>query len=261
MKKKLFWILISISILIIIIIFFIVFNNKTFLKEYYEIKNEQGKEVKIPIPKFSYYDNKSKKFNIILDTFIKQNKIREVINNYLDTLESCYDESYFYDKVSDITIKKYYVKKDSIFNKIYLEYEDGNYCENEFVLENNWLEDFISKAEIGEIVIEKCLFVNENIKCQSKSLENYNIKDLLELINNIDTKRIENKNNISFETTKDYYLLSVYYSLDNSAYKLNLFNYNGYLAVKRIDSNDHQKNAIYDLDENINKIFEDIFIK
>ena len=44
----------------------------------------------------------------------------EILSKYVESLESCYDESYFYDSELNITIFKYYVEDESPFNKIFL---------------------------------------------------------------------------------------------------------------------------------------------
>ena len=119
MKKK---IIIVVCILLFILIL-ILGSNKTFFKTSY---------MGIKIPLFSYYEKGNALYSIR-----SYKKIDEIKNNYLNSLESCFDESYFYDKNINKSIIKYDIQ-NKIINRIIIEYENGNVCLNEFVLEDDW---------------------------------------------------------------------------------------------------------------------------
>src|SRR5690554_3018126 len=153
MKKK-----IIMTILIIFVLSLLVgVSNKSFFKNYYETTNLKGEKIKIPLPLFSYYQVEQDGSIVTFKTFRGVNNIQNILNNYVEYLQSCYDESYFYDSNLDITINRYYIEKGVPFNNIYLDFDYGNYCENEFVLDNNWLIEFIEKAEVQEVVINNCI--------------------------------------------------------------------------------------------------------
>lgn len=63
----------------------------------------------------------------------------------------CYDESVAYNKQKDISITGWDVKKVPFgFYMITLEYEEGNKCDTEFVLEEKYIEHFLKNAKISE---------------------------------------------------------------------------------------------------------------
>lgn len=251
-------------ILVIILIILGVFLtvgiiNKTFFKNYYEVINLEGKELKIPLPLFSYYEKTNDKNDATFSTIRKFENVQDVINKYMDNLQTCYDESYFYDADLDITIIKYYVEKSFPFNKIHLKYNHGNYCENEYVLDNNWLNEFIDKAQINEVEIKKCIIKNDTVDCDNKNIINEDFKQIFN--NNFmdNVTRIENKSNITIKEDIDYYLITAYYTLNNNSYMLSIFKYGDYIAFKVIDANDHAKNAIYNINQDVEQLFKNIY--
>ncbi|MGE5455997.1 MAG: hypothetical protein ACM3O4_02720 [Ignavibacteriales bacterium] len=256
MKKKILMIILVIVLIKIVILSIITFSNKTFYKEYYEIKNSSGEMVKIPLPLFSYF-NKEKKSIATFSTLKSVKKVQPILSKYVENLQSCYDEGYFYDKDLDITITRYQIEKDFPFNKIYLNYTKGNLCENEFVLDEDWMVDVISKAKIDSVNIDRC-YVNNGIGyCDSKKINN-----AIQFLNysfDRELKRVEINTNIGENSTVDHYVISGYYTLDGKGYTLMIFNYNDNLAFKVVDANDHSKNAIYDIDEDVNELFKDIY--
>jgi hypothetical protein len=259
MIKKILRISLITILSIMAIVSIILVVNKTFIKNYYRIKNEK-ELVNIPVPRFSYLIDR-KKDSAKFYTLRSPKKIQIALNNYVENLQSCYDESYFYDKNTNITIKRYYVEDSFPFNKIYLEYILGNYCENEYVLDDNWLKDIKDKAKIQEIDITKCNLKDNNVKCDTKTLTDNDINGLLKDILPDDAIRIDYKNNFGIDPTKDYYSIEAYYVVGKFGYTLSIFKYNDYLAFKIIDINDHQKNAVYEINKDVNSIFQDVYNK
>lgn len=57
-------------------------------------------------------------------------------------------ESVAYNEEHDISITSFNIKKYFIFYIITLKYEKGNLCDTEYLLEENYIENFINNAEI-----------------------------------------------------------------------------------------------------------------
>ncbi|MGI6329278.1 MAG: hypothetical protein ACOXZR_00255 [Bacilli bacterium] len=226
-------------LLLIVITIMILDTNKTFFKNEYPLSNTS---MGIPLPKYSYYEKKSTEYKATFKTIRSYKAVDTFINNYLDELISCYDESYFYDEQRRITIKKYIVEKDFPLNKITLEYLRGSFCENEFVLEDGWLTK-IKKAELKEINLTKYFLVDKELQEETKELLE---TDLESVFANL-TKRIKTKDSFNFNPQDDTYKIEVFYTLENDSYQLNIFAFNHFLIIKIIDANDHFKNALYDI--------------
>ncbi len=250
----------SIIILLLANLLVIGFTNKTFFKNYYQTTNFNGEKVRITLPIFSYYQKVHGSYEVTFDTIRSVKSISKILNKYLENLPSCYDESYFYDQDLDITISRYSVEDNFPFNRINLVYTDGNYCENEYVLADNWISEFIEKSKIEEVNIKKCVISNSIIKCTEKSVDKKYVINIFDFVANVDYTRIENKKNLNIDESKDHSLISVYYTIDNQNYVLSVFIYNDkYLTFKITDANDHPKNALYDVDQDLNLIFENLY--
>lgn len=228
MKKK---IIIVVCILLFILIL-ILGSNKTFFKTSYE---------GIKIPLFSYYEKGNALYSIR-----SYKKIDEIKNNYLNSLESCFDESYFYDKNINKSIIKYDIQ-NKIINRIIIEYENGNVCLNEFVLEDDWDKN-INEKEIIASEIVKC----KNNKCETSKVS-INFKKLVNDLKN--SSRIENDNYVSFDYVDNNNYIGVYLS-DNKTYSkaIKIIPYKEkVLGIIIIDDNDSKKNALYKIDKYVNK--------
>ena len=70
----------------------------------------------------------------------------EDISKYEDY--TCYHESVSYLEKKDISIKKFNIKKFLMFYLFSLEYEKGNLCDTEYLLEESYIIKFINEAEI-----------------------------------------------------------------------------------------------------------------
>ena len=85
---------------------------------------------------------------IVID---KDNKImylsfKEDFSKYEEI--TCYDDGLSYYKEKDITIKSIDVEKKFIYYLITLGYVDGNLCASEFMMEEDYMDKFLSSAEI-----------------------------------------------------------------------------------------------------------------
>ena len=228
MKKK---IIIVVCILLFILIL-ILGSNKTFFKTSY---------MGIKIPLFSYYEKGNALYSIR-----SYKKIDEIKNNYLNSLESCFDESYFYDKNINKSIIKYDIQ-NKIIKRIIIEYENGNVCLNEFVLEDDWDKN-INEKEIIASEIVKC----KNNKCETSKVS-INFKKLVNDLKN--SSRIENDNYVSFDYVDNNNYIGIYLS-DNKTYSkaIKIIPYKEkVLGIIIIDDNDSKKNALYKIDKYVNK--------
>lgn len=64
--------------------------------------------------------------------------------------ENCYNESYSYNKERNISIRSWDYNGFLFFKWFKIRYVEGNICENEFVLEESYIEHFLKNAIIDE---------------------------------------------------------------------------------------------------------------
>jgi len=64
--------------------------------------------------------------------------------------ETCYDESYSYNREKNISIISWDYKKFLFFKWFQVKYEKGNICETEFLLEESYIHNFLDNAVILE---------------------------------------------------------------------------------------------------------------
>ena len=92
---------------------------------------------------------------IIYPTVEFQHNGKLVRLSYSDDLSeyeenASYDETFFYYKKRDISIKTFDIKKFLCFYVITMEYEKGNLADTQFLLEEDYIENFLKNAEITE---------------------------------------------------------------------------------------------------------------
>lgn len=63
---------------------------------------------------------------------------------------TCYDDGISYNEELDISAKNIDITRILFFYKITIEYEKGNLCAQEFVLEESYIKDFLDNAIIEE---------------------------------------------------------------------------------------------------------------
>jgi hypothetical protein len=206
--------------------------------------------INIDLPSFSII-TKDELFNISLINLGDFKSVDNQKNDYIDKLLSCYDEGYFYDSKNDITILKYEVVNGNLFRTINIEYEDGNKCENEFVLSNNWEIELYEK-EFTSMNIEVC---EDN--CESYSIDDSYYKYVLDYFFSTPGVRILNKERI---TKSNDYILNIYYS----GTLIEVFKYDDYfVAFNLINQDDASFNAIYYYEDfrSVQKLFELLDLK
>lgn len=96
-------------------------------------------------------------FLLIFPTVEIQKEDKLIALRYTDDItefesEISYNESYVYYADRDITITDFNFKKFLFFHVISMEYKEGNYCDTQFVLEEEYIKDFLERAEIEENV-------------------------------------------------------------------------------------------------------------
>lgn len=62
--------------------------------------------------------------------------------------KGCYDESYFYNQKHNISLKNYEHKQFLFIHFYSFDYVEGNVCETEYQLEEQYIKDFIERAQI-----------------------------------------------------------------------------------------------------------------
>lgn len=90
---------------------------------------------------------------------------------------TCYDDGMSYYKEKDITIKNINIEKKFIYYLTTLEYVDGNLCASEFIMEEDYMDKFLSRAEI--LSNEKNIDIKKLIEGKTPILKNkrYNGND------------------------------------------------------------------------------------
>ena len=61
---------------------------------------------------------------------------------------SCYDESYYYNEKHNISLTTFNYKQILFLHIYYFDYIENNICENEYVLEESYIKNFIENAKI-----------------------------------------------------------------------------------------------------------------
>lgn len=64
--------------------------------------------------------------------------------------ETCYDESYSYNKKRNISISSWDYEGFLFFRWFRVKYKEGNVCETEYVLEESYIKNFIENAKIND---------------------------------------------------------------------------------------------------------------
>lgn len=228
------------KVFVILFLIMIVSTPFLFLRSSYN-----SEEISIQLPSFSFMV-KEEEAKLSFVNFLSFKNVDNQKNSYLDKLTSCYDESYFYDSENDITILKYEVKNGDFIRTINIEYEKGNKCENEFVLDSDWYLELYDK-NISSMEILVC-----DLECEAYKIDSSDHDKVLNYFFGTDFTRINNKERLNKDGK---YILNIYYDY----HIIEIFKYdNYYLAFNMIDENDASKNAInyYEDFRSVQKLFE-----
>ena len=223
---------------VILILFIVMFSINLF----------RVKTINIEVPSLSIV-TKNKEGVIKLVNLKKEEKVTNQINEYLDTLKTCYNETIHYDGRKDISIKKYTVNKNKMFNELEINYVKGNLCKDEFVLKDDWF-NMLKDITPDEIVFDFC-----NMRCAPLKIENSKMNTIYDYFFKDELNRVSNILNIP---VGEEYILSIYFTKDDNNYTLKIFDYDNNIAFKLIDQNDASKNAIYNYKD---KSVQDLYNK
>lgn len=119
MKK----VVLLVCICIVVAIGCVLFFNKTFIYDYYEVTNDQGDKGRITALQFSFFAGEPEQHKAVFYRFGNQQKMQDRLNRYVEGLTSCYDDGAFCDTVQDITIYSYQVSEGFLLHKITLVYD------------------------------------------------------------------------------------------------------------------------------------------
>lgn len=123
------------------------------------------------------------------------------LSNY--EVNSCYDESYFYNKENEITITSSKENNFLFLDILVFSYKEGNLCKDEYTLSENYITNFLENAKIKEN--PKNINLANIIKNKTSIISNkrYTGNDYNTLI----TYTLNNKHQIMYIFTKDDLLI------------------------------------------------------
>ncbi len=126
MKKKIFWIVaIVILILIIIGIKFIPFGSKSY-------SNEKMSST-LTIPRLSFFKEECCMFSATFISFRSKDSLQKELDKIVEKYEkkTCNNKTIYYDSINEITIYEYGVKEGLLFNTYYINYDKVNISNDE----------------------------------------------------------------------------------------------------------------------------------
>ncbi len=175
------------------------------------------------VPNFSYLYSFVKSEGVETYKYItlaSRKSYEKYLTKNIEILQSCYDESYYYDEDENITYLKYEYKKLFIINIIEIKIVREDYCKDALVLKKDWIND-VSNV------------IDSNL--------NYD-KLLLDLRG----KEITFEGVIAFDDR---------YFMQYNNYFAYFIPYEDKLGVILLDQNDHKKYGFYQIDD-ISKYLE-----
>lgn len=119
MKKVALFICISIVVAIGCLLYF----NKTFTRDYYEVTNDLGKDARFTALHYSFFVGEPEQHTAVFYRFGNQQDMQDRLNHYVENLTSCYDDGAFSDTEQDITVYSYVVSEGFLLHKITLVYD------------------------------------------------------------------------------------------------------------------------------------------
>jgi hypothetical protein len=123
MKKA----LLILGICAVVAIGCLLFFNKTFFHDQYEVTNEEGEAAQITTLQFSFFagdtESEDGKNTAVFYRIGGRNDMQDRIYQYVENLTSCYDDGAFCDTEQDVTIYSYQVSEGFLIHKITLVYD------------------------------------------------------------------------------------------------------------------------------------------
>lgn len=108
---------------IAVVVAVVLFSNKTFMHDYYEVTNEKGQTGRITTLQYSFFVGEPEKHTAVFYRFGNKQDMQNQIYHYVEFLTSCYDDGAFCDTEQDITIYSYEVSEGFLLHKITLVYD------------------------------------------------------------------------------------------------------------------------------------------
>lgn len=115
--------LVLMCVCIVVIFGCVLFFNKTFMQDYYEVTNEKGEDARFTTLQFSFFAGEPEKNTAVFYRFGNKQEMQDQLNHYVEGLTSCYDDGAFCDTQQDITVYSYQVSEGFLFHKITLIYD------------------------------------------------------------------------------------------------------------------------------------------
>jgi hypothetical protein len=112
-----------ICVIIVVVIGCVLFFNRTFIHDYYEVTNDQGKTARFAALQFSFFAGEPEDHTAVFYRFGNQKDMQNSLNHYVEGLTSCYDDGAFCDTEQDITVYSYQVDEGFMLHKITLVYD------------------------------------------------------------------------------------------------------------------------------------------
>ncbi len=187
-KRKLFKIIIPISILIFILIILLIKNIyfgytiKT-IKYNYDYENQK---LNIGVPKLSFM-MKINERNISFKNFRNVNTLESEIKKYLKTLKYsvCNDTIYYYNKDNDYSIIEYKVKNNILYSSISYQISIGDYCNTQKMI--------MYQEYLGGLL--RIRGINENLMSLNGDILNPTKNDINKIVINLFDKIPNNESN------------------------------------------------------------------
>lgn len=127
MKK----ILLIVGIIVVVVLAGVLVLNKTFIRDYYEITNDQGDKARITTLQYSFFVGEPEKHTAVFYRLGDRTAMQEQIYRYVENLTSCYDDGAFCDTEQNFTIYDYQVSEGFLIHKITLVYDTIDLKETE----------------------------------------------------------------------------------------------------------------------------------
>jgi hypothetical protein len=124
-------VIIFVCICTVVVFGCVLYFNKTFIHDYYEVTNDQGEPARFTALQFSFFAGEPEKHTAVFYRFGNQQDMQNKLNHYVESLTSCYDDGAFCDTEQDITIYSYQVSDGFLLHKITLIYDTIDLKESE----------------------------------------------------------------------------------------------------------------------------------
>ncbi len=248
MKRIKVIIILSVFILLLLLPFIF---NKTFLHRNLKLSNDK----KVAMPSFSYYKKTIGEYQLNYISLKSQNNLNKFYEELFNKSISCYEGRYHYIKESDITIKNILINKEKNYRELFINYELGNLCESEYILDKEYFNE-LEKATFKNIIINKYTIKKGEIKTKNLVIHNDDLKSIIKTLLKGKIKVINE--DINYNIENNYYMIEAFYYLNDQYNAMYIFNNELYTIIRIIDQDSHPKDLIINDNKiiNIKKLYE-----